>query len=490
MVKTVDLLLVRPNDKKNIYGHLADSVSAIEPPLWAALIAACVRKEGYSATIYDSEVENASPEDSALAIVSRNPLLVCIVVTGSHLSASTWKMHGARLLVQAVREKAPAIKVMLWGLHPSALPEQTLLEENTDFVCQGEGFYTITELLKCLKSGGTVIDYNIPGLWYRKDNGIAGNPRARLVQGLDDLPMAAWDLLPMEKYRAHNWHCFHDLSKRQPYAVICTSLGCPFACSFCALKSLFGATGVRFRSPEKVVEEIEFLVNNYQVKNIKILDECFVLKPSHVLGICNRITERGFDLNMWAYARINTLNEKLLYAMKRAGINWLCYGIESGSGKVLDGVAKGGYDREKVRKVIAMTKAAGINVVGNFMFGLPGDDLETMQETLELAKELNCEYTNFYCTMAHPGSQLYEDAVKNGVRLPDNWIGYSQYSEETLPLPTRYMSSEEVLRFRDRAFKEFHASPKYLEMMDQKFGKQVVEHIQEILSKEIKRKYA
>lgn len=490
MTEQADLLLVRPNDKKSIYGQLAESVSAIEPPLWAALIAACARKEGFSAAIYDSEAENASPEDTATAVISRNPLLVCVVVTGSHLSASTWKMHGARLLIRVLREKAPAIKIMLWGLHPSALPEQTLLEENADFVCQGEGFYTITGLLRLLKLGGTAIDYDMPGLWYRKDGGVAGNPRAPLVQNLDDLPMAAWDLLPMEKYRAHNWHCFDDLSRRQPYAVVCTSLGCPFNCSFCALKTLFGATGVRFRSPEKVVGEIQYLVNNFGVRNIKILDECFVLNTSHVLNICGRIIDGGFDLNIWAYARINTLNGKLLHTMKQAGVNWLCYGIESGSERILDGVSKGGYDREKVRKVIEMTKAAGINVVGNFMFGLPDDDMETMQETLNLARDLNCEYTNFYCTMAHPGSQLYEEAVRSGVRLPDSWIGYSQYSEETLPLPTRYLTGEEVLRFRDRAFKEFHAGPGYLEMIERKFGKQVVEHIKETLTREIKRKYA
>ncbi|MFZ5644977.1 MAG: B12-binding domain-containing radical SAM protein [Bacillota bacterium] len=489
MTKSVDLLLVRPNDKKNIYGQLAESVSAIEPPLWAALIAAYVREKGYSAAICDTEAENMSPEDSAAAVITHDPMLVCVVVTGSHLSASTWKMHGAGLLIRAIREKAPGTKVMLWGLHPSALPEQTLLEENVDFVCQGEGFYTITGLLKCLKSGGTVTDYNIPGLWLRKENGVTGNPSAPLVQNLDDLPMAAWDLLPMEKYRAHNWHCFHNLSERQPYAVIYTSLGCPFSCSFCALKSLFGSPGVRFRSPEKVVEEIEFLVKNYSIKNIKILDECFVLKPGHVLNICNRIIDKGFDLNMWAYARINTINEKLLYTMKRAGIKWLCYGIESGSEKILNGVSKGGYDREKVKKVIEMTRSAGINVVGNFMFGLPDDDLETMRDTLNLAKELNCEYTNFYCTMAHPGSQLYDDAVRNGVRLPDSWLGYSQYSEETLPLPTGCLPGEEVLRFRDQAFREFHASHGYLEMVEQKFGRQVVEHIKEALSKEIKRKY-
>ena len=94
------------------------------------------------------------------------------------------------------------------------------------------------------------------------------------------------------------------------------------------------------------------------------------------------------------------------------------------------------------------------------MFGLPDDNFETMQETLDLAKELNCEYTNFYVTMAYPGSQLFDNALKQNIKLPITWRGYSQYSEECLPLPTKYLSAEEVLNFRDNAFIEFHNEPK------------------------------
>lgn len=490
MQNQIDVLFVRPNDKKNIYGKLHGSLSAIEPPLWAALIAAYIRELNYSVGIYDAEAEDASPEDSAVAVVRQNPLMVCVVTTGSNLSASTWKMSGARLLIQALKEKAPDIRVMLWGLHPSSLPERTLLEEDADFVCQGEGFFTIAGLLEHIKSGKAENDFTIPGLCYQKDDHIVCNPRASLITDLDDLPMAAWDLLYMEKYRAHNWHCFDDLQQRQPYAVIYTSLGCPFDCSFCALKSLFGSRRVRFRSPNKVANEIDFLVKNYRIRNIKILDECFVLKRSHVSGICDKLIERGYDLNIWAYARIDTVNEELLNKMKTAGFSWLAYGIESGNEDILEGVSKGGYTREKTKAVVEMTRAAGINVVGNFMLGLSDDNLETMQDTLELAKELNCEYTNFYTTMAYPGSQLYFEAVKNGVRLPDNWLGYSQYSEDTLPLPTKHLTSEEVLRFRDYAFKEFHADQKYLQMLEQKFGQPVVKHlIEEVLAKDLKRKH-
>jgi radical SAM superfamily enzyme YgiQ (UPF0313 family) len=134
--------------------------------------------------------------------------------------------------------------------------------------------------------------------------------------------MPAWDLFPLAKYRAHNWHCFDRIQARQPYAVIHTSLGCPFRCSFCCINSLFGKAGLRYRSPERVVEEIDYLVKNHNLRNIKIIDEMFVLKESHVVRLCDLIIERKYDLNIWAYARVNTVNERMLRKMKQAGIRW------------------------------------------------------------------------------------------------------------------------------------------------------------------------
>jgi radical SAM superfamily enzyme YgiQ (UPF0313 family) len=143
-----------------------------------------------------------------------------------------------------------------------------------------------------------------------------------------------------------------------------------------------------------------------------------------------------------------------------------------------------------IKKAIEITRAADIYIMGNFIFGLPDDNMETMQETLDMAKELNLEYINFYTAMAYPGSQLYYEALQKGIKLPEKWHGYSQYGEETLPMPTKYLSAAEVLRFRDNAFKEYLSNPKYLEMIREKFGSKVVEHIKEMLKHEIHRKFA
>ena len=490
MNRKLDLLLVKPGGQKRVFGEkISESFSAVEPPMWAALIAAFIRDYNFSVDIIDAEVENLDHNETAERIIKSDPNLVIITVTGTNLSASTWNMPGASNLLKTLKNINPDIKTLLWGLHPSSLPERTLKEELTDFVIQGEGFYSIVRLLELLKSGKKANDFKVEGLWYKKNGEIISNGYASLIKNLDELPIPAWELLPIEQYRAHNWMCFDNLDKRKPFTSIYTSLGCPFDCHFCSLKTLFGKTGIRFRSPEKVIEEIDFLVENYNMRNIKILDELFAVNRKHVIKFCDLIIERGYDLNMYCYGAIDTVDAELLTKMKNAGINWICYGIESVSKQVLEGVNKGRYNKNTIKNVIEMTKNVGINVLANLMFGLPDDNFDTMRESLELVQELNCEYSNFYTTMAYPGSRLYEDSLSSGVELPETWLGYAQYSEETFPLSTKYLSGAEVLSFRDWAFEKYHSNPKYLEMIREKFGQRVVDHILKLLKHPIKRKY-
>jgi radical SAM superfamily enzyme YgiQ (UPF0313 family) len=297
-----------------MYGRLGIVFSAIEPPLWTALLAAFVRQKGFSVKIIDADAENWDVKQTVKKIIESDPLLVGIAAIGANPSASsTPKMETAGRILKILRNYSYKGKTFLYGIHPSALPETTLRQESVDFVCRGECFYTVTALLKKLKSPQKTINFDIEGLCYRKVDKpvISGWPR--LIENLDELPLAAWDLLSMDKYQAHNWHCFGRLNERHPYAVIYTSLGCPFNCTYCNIRGLYnGKPGIRYRSLRKVVEEIDFLVKNYKVKNIKILDEIFVLKEERVMEFCDLIIKRGYDLNMWAYARIDTINKELL----------------------------------------------------------------------------------------------------------------------------------------------------------------------------------
>nr|HRU07564.1 radical SAM protein [Candidatus Brocadiia bacterium] len=322
---------------------------------------------------------------------------------------------------------------------------------------------------------------------------------APLVQDLDgQMPEMAWDLLPMDRYRAHNWHCFGHLDKRQPYASLYTSLGCPFNCHFCCIHAPFKdgekALGLRpetntYRmwSPQSVLAQLEKLVREYGVYNVKFADELFLFNKKHVNAICDGIIARGLRLNIWAYARVDVASDVETYKkLKSAGVNWLCLGIEAGSERVRKDVGKK-FSQDKVMDAVANIRAAGIYIIGNFLFGLPDDDLETMQATLDLAQDLNCEFANFYCAMAYPGSGLYQTAVQQGWPLPKSWTGYSQHAADSLPLPTRHISGAEVLRFRDHAFQTYYANPRYLEMIAKTFGQETVAHIREMLGHKLVR---
>jgi radical SAM superfamily enzyme YgiQ (UPF0313 family) len=172
--------------------------------------------------------------------------------------------------------------------------------------------------------------------------------------------------------------------------------------------------------------------------------------------------------------------------MKQAGINWLALGIESANPDVRDSASKR-MRVQDVQQVVQTIQAAGIRVIGNYIFGLPDDTLATMQETLDMALALNCEFANFYSAMAYPGSKLYDLAIESGWQLPASWHGYSQHAYECLPLPTKYCTAAEVLRFRDDAFHTYFSNPAYLTMVEEKFGRPVREHIERISASRLKR---
>ncbi len=488
MSKKIDVVLVKVNNRKKVFQALGKDLSGIEPPLWMILTAAYLRKQGLHVSVIDAEAENLDMDETIVRVQKYHPWLVSVVVSGTNPSASTINMTGAGQFLRQFKSVCPDVLTSISGLHASALPQRTMQEEAADFLIEGEGFTAMYQLTEAIKQGRIKDSLaGIQGLWYRREGKVLSNERAPNIADLGELPMPAWDLLPMDKYRAHNWHCFSHIEERSPYAVIYTSLGCPFKCSFCCINTLFGKPGIRYRPPRQVVEEIDFLVKNYGIKNVKVLDEIFILKWDHVEEICDGLIALGHDLNLWVYGRVDTVKPHMLAKMKKAGINWIAYGFESGSKKVRDGVSKGRFDESQIKNIVQMTHEAGIEIVANFIFGLPDDDLETMQETLDLAKELNCAYANLYCAMAYPGSQLYADALKQGVELPSEWNGYSQFSENCLPLATKHLSSGQVLKFRDQAFNDYYKDPRYLARIQDKFGAPAVENIKQMCSVQLKR---
>ncbi len=480
-----DIIFINPGDRKVVFQDLGKDVSAIEPPYLTLSFATYLQNQGFKVKIIDANAEDISPKEISNILKNLNPILVSIIVYGNQPSASTQNMSIAGKIATTIKNNTN-LPIVMGGLHISALPRQTMIEEKIDFAIDGEEQLPLKELILSLKSNKKFS--KIEGLWYRENGIIKNNTRAKLINNLDEyMPIADWSLLPIQKYRVHNWHCFDDIENRTPYAAIYTSLGCPYKCTFCCINAPFGKSTIRYRNPEIIVNEIEILNQKYGIKNIKFIDEMFILDERHYMKIADLLIDKNLDLNIWAYARVDTVKEHTLEKLKKAGFNWLALGIESASSDVRDGASK----KMRVDDILSIVKKiqkSGIRVIGNYIFGLPDDTLESMQETLDMAKELNCEFANFYCAMAYPGSKLYTTAIENSWKLPDVWHGYSQHSYIMQPLPSKYISAKEIVKFRDNAFHEYFENPKYLNMLEYKFGKNVKKHMQDITKTRLKRK--
>lgn len=487
-----DVLLVTPPSRLQVYQNLSHQYAAIEPPVWSGLIAHFIRQRGHDLAMFDAEAEGLSCDETADRIAAIDPSLIVYMIYGQQPSASTQCMPAGGKVAARVRTLSDRPSVIV-GTHASALAERTLLEEPYHYVCQGEGPYTVLGLIEHLKGRKQLSE--IPGLVYRDGDRILNNGFPEKIADLDgELPTQAWDLLDMSRYRPHNWQTLVEPDGKHGYVSIQTSLGCPYKCTFCCINAPFGGNGIRYWSPDAIVAQIDHVVEKYGIKTIKVPDEMFVLNKNHVLGICDRLIERNYDLNIWAYARVDTLHAIFLKKLRAAGFQWLGIGIESGSKYVRDGSAKGKFGNEDIRRVLTAVRDEGINVSANYIFGLPDDDVASMDATLDMALDLNTEWVNLYSAMAYPGSPLYTHARQQGWLTPDDeggpgWIGYSQHAYETLPLQTNTLTGVEVLAYRDSAFTRYFNNPAYLELVRNRFGARAVDHIQGMVQQPLRRRH-
>ena len=504
----IDVLFIVPNNSKNIYQGLSSKYSAIETPTWALLLAESCRSKNFSVDILDTSAEKLDDKNSFEKIKALNPKLILFVVYGQNVNAGTTNMSGTVRLAEYLKSKHLKIPISIVGSHVQALPLETLKKEKSiDFVFTNEGVYALHNLLKTnLKISDLK---NIKGIAYRNGTEIEINNPEKIVpqDRLDyDLPGYAWDLLPYKNkpfdlYRSPLWHAEYKEEFRSPYAAIQTSLGCMFGCDFCMINIInrddnkeIGVASdyskMRYWSTEFIIKEFEKLFS-YGVKTIKITDEMFLLNPKFYVPLCEKLAELNTndDLKMWAYSRIDTVKKTdTLKKVRQAGIKWLCLGIESGDKKVRLEVSKGKFEDVDVRKIISRIHDSDIEVMANYIFGLPGDDINTMQKTLDLSIELCTSGWNAYAAMALPGSFLYKKSLEMNYQLPTNYEGFSFHSYETIPLSTTHLKAFEILNFRDKAFHKYHSNPNFLKRIENKFGLNAKENILSSLQIKLKRK--
>jgi radical SAM superfamily enzyme YgiQ (UPF0313 family) len=505
----IDVLFITPGNPTGVYQELSKNYSAIEPPTWALLLTEACRSKGYKVALIDANAEKLNGNEVSKRVRKLNPRLICFVVYGQNVNAGTASMSGAVYLSKFLKSDGISNPISYIGSYIQSLPLKTLKDESSiDFGFTNEGVYALINVLSEKK-----IDINnlghINGLVWRKNGDILINKSEKVVPNdrMDiDLPGYAWDLLPYNKkpldlYRSPMWHAEYDEDKRSPYAAIQTSLGCQFGCNFCMINILnrndeeeIGVASnysmMRYWSPDFIIKEFEKLID-LGVHTIKITDEMFLLNKKYYVPLCEMLRDRGYGkfLRMWAYSRIDTVRRPdLLKLVRDAGIKWLALGIESGDKLIRLEVSKGKFEDVDISKVIKQVHDADIEVMANYIFGLPGDTLDSMRKTLDLSKELCTSGWNAYAAMPLPGSKLYKDAIDRNIPLPDNYESYSFHGYETYPLPTENLTSEEILKFRDNAFIEYNSYTNFLERIRNKFGNKAVENIKQMLEITIKRK--
>lgn len=499
----LDVLFVEPNSSRQSYQDLADTYAAIETPTWCLLLAQSCRAKGFKVGILDANAERLTDAEACHRIRELNPRLVCFVVYGQNPNSGSVNMAGAISLSQNVI--LDGFTTCFVGSHVSALPKEVLAYKCVDFVLTNEGVYALHNLLSC--------DFNDPGEvakikgigWKTNDMLIINQPERIVPQErmVEDLPGYAWDLLPYREkpfdlYRAHFWHNNYSFDGRSPFAAIYTSFGCKFKCHFCMINILNRTDNredavssdfnvMRFWPADFIIKEFDKL-HAYGVKNIRISDEMFFLQKQHYEPLLELLEQRNYPFNMWAYSRIDTCKKEYLERFKKVGINWLGLGIEAANRLVRQEITKGSFKDVDIKDVVKMIQSAGINVGANYIFGFPNETLENLQQTLDLALELNTEFANMYCAAALPGSPLHLQARKEGWDLPTKFSEFGFYSYDCKPLPTKHLSAKQVLEFRDHAWMVYNTHTPYLELISSKFGVSNRKNIEDQTRIKLKRK--
>jgi len=485
----LDVLFVTPNSASNAYQELAKVYSAIETPTWSLLLAESCRSKGFSCAILDADAERLSLDNCLKRIKEINPRLILFVLYGQNPNSGTTSMIGAIELSDFLKEEEVNIPLGFVGSHVSALPKEVLKINSVDIVLLNEGTYALHNLLKSNLSSDLP---KINGIGYKIKDGlkvdlILNKPEKPVPQDrMDfDLPGYAWDLLPfknkpLDMYRAHFWHAEFNHDKRTPFAAIYTSLGCQFACSFCMINIInrvdnnddvnaAHSKGMRFWSVDWVSREFKKLAD-LGVETIRISDEMFFLNKKYYKPILENIVENDYKFNMWAYSRVDTVRRDALELFKKAGVNWLALGIEAGNQLVRQEVSKGSFKEVNIKDICKEISDYDVNIISNYIFGFPEDNMETMQQTLDLALELNTETANFYPCQALPGSPLYTMAKMKNLDLPTEYSEFGFLTYDSKPMGTKFLSSRQVLEFRDKAWTKYFTDKNYLDLVEKKFG--------------------
>ena len=441
------LLINPPICLKDVYGRF-EKLASFQPPMGITSLAGYLLQYGYDVEIIDANApcdrgEDLTIEDLVKEIKKYPPDLV-------GLYTISYNYPVIERLAAGIHEACPNVKVIAGGPHATFMARETLTETPIDFCAMGEAEETLHDLVQHLDDGSSDFS-DIQGLAYRTPEGevVINSERVR-VKDLDELPFPAIHLLPsLDRYKPYLLH-----HKRTPLMTVATSRGCPYKCVFCETPS---GKIVRAHSAEYVVDYLDFLGKNHGVREITFLDDTFTLNEKRVHKICELIHKKNIDMTWYATAHANVRDMDMFKAMKRAGCWVVAVGIESGSQKVIDTLQKG-TTKENMRATCQGVLDAKLKLKTFFVLGNPGDTIETMDETIEFARELKGHFPVFSLMTPFPGAPLWENAEEYGTFDRSSFDKLTIATEDPVFIPFG-LTKEILLNKQKEAFRKAYFSP-------------------------------
>ncbi len=437
---------------------------------------AAILSPSYSVAVIDAIAERMTWSEFEGALRQKSPRYYLTHATAPTL---TNDMYGVMLA------KSLGAGTIAFGTHVTPMPRETMEDYPAlDYVLRGEPELTLRELIDVLEGGreplpetlltlfresdptwsplgpgvGGPVDLgSVKGLVWRDGGRVQVNPDRPFIRDLNKLPLPRYDLLPLESYRM-------PLMKG-PFCFVLTSRGCPAGCKFC-IKHVSYQNSVRLLSPQRVVEEVK-LLQGYGIHNFHMYADLFTVNRDQVMGICEEILKSGLRIKWTCNSRVDYVDEEMLKQMGRAGCWMISWGIESGNEAVLRKAAKGANPK-KAKDALAWAKSAGIKNWGYFIIGLPGETVETIRETIDLAKSLPLDIALFHVAAPYPGTPFFFEVINNGWFKPGTRWEEVDMDKDTV-LQYENLSAEDLLYWQRRAFREWAFRPMplltYLKML-------------------------
>jgi len=407
------------------------------PPLNLLYIASVLKTEGHDVHFIDALAEQKTLQDITPTLRHTDVII---------MSTSSMSFQEDVAFLRAAKNLGGNPTSIVFGSHPTFMPDQSLREDSIDLLVQREPEFIIRDVVASIARGGT--GREIRGVAYKKDGRTIINKPPPFIKNLDDLPFPDRSLLPADV------DYFNPIIKRTPYTALMTSRGCPGQCTFCTVPKFYGGL-IRSRSVKNVLSELR-LIESQGYKEVWFRDETFTYFPKRNKEICRKIIEEGIDLTWICNARVGTVDRKMMKRMKKAGCHLIKYGVESGNQNILNNVKKG-IRVSQTTKDFRNANSVGLDTHAHIMLGMPGDTKKTIEETIKFTKKIKPTTATFGICTPYPGTELYA-SLKKHTNLELDHIHEKAYSNELFT----DLTAEELEGYIKKAYRSFYLRPTYL----------------------------